>query len=117
MTSTTSAERVVMASGRAGEQASPRMAALLLSRVDRQRGGDDRLGRFDVGDGRDADAGGLDDVDDVDADAGPDVARRRGVIPRHVDRDDGGDDAAIARADAAALSGAHSAEKGSASTG
>src|SRR6187455_2415483 len=42
----------------------------------------------------DADAGRLDDVDDVDADAGPDVARRRRLVPRHVGGDDGGDDAA-----------------------
>src|SRR5256712_10834991 len=31
----------------------------------------------------------------ADADARTDVARRRGVVPRHVDRDDGGDDAAV----------------------
>jgi hypothetical protein len=46
-----------------------------------------------VGDGRDADARRLDDVDGVDADARTDVARRRGVVPRHVGRDDGSDDA------------------------
>ena len=51
--------------------------------------------RVHVGDGRDADARRLDDVDGVDADARTDVARRRGVVPRHVGRDDGGDDAAI----------------------
>ena len=34
---------------------------------------------------------------------GPDVARRRGVVPRHVGRDDGGDDAAVAGPDAVAL--------------
>ena len=45
----------------------------------------------------------LDDVDDVHAHAGTDVARRRRVVPRHVDRDDGGDDAAVAGPDAAAL--------------
>ena len=50
-----------------------------------------------------ADARRLDDVDGVDADAGTGVARRRGVVPRHVGRDDGGDDAAVARPDAAAL--------------
>src|SRR5713101_7282800 len=60
-----------------------------------QRGGDDRLVRVHVGDGRDADARRLDDVDGVDADARTDVARRRGVVPRHVGRDDGGDDAAV----------------------
>ena len=43
----------------------------------------------------DADARRLDDVDGVDADARSDVARRRGVVPRHVGRDDGGDDAAV----------------------
>ena len=69
----------------------------------RQRGGDDRLVRVHVGDGRDADARRLDDVDGVDADARPDVARRRGVVPRHVGRDDGGDDAAVAGPDAVAL--------------
>jgi hypothetical protein len=61
----------------------------------RQRGGDDRLVRVDVGNGRDADARRLDDVDGVDADARTDVARRRGVVPWHVGRDDGGDDAAV----------------------
>ena len=69
----------------------------------RQRGGDDRLVRVHVGDGRDADARRLDDVDGVDADARTDVARRRGVVPRHVGRDDGGDDAAVPGPDAVAL--------------
>ncbi len=67
-------------------------------------GSDDRVVHVDVGHGRDADARRLDDVDDVDADAGPDVARRRGLVPRHVDRDDGGDDAAGPAPGAAALS-------------
>ena len=62
--------------------------------LDEQRCANDRLVHFDVGDGWHADARGLDDVDDVDADARPDVAGRRGVIPWHVARDDGGDDAA-----------------------
>src|SRR5436190_744246 len=61
----------------------------------RQRGGDDRLVRVHVGDGRDADARRLDDVDGVDADARTDVAQRRGVVPGHVGRDDGSDDAAV----------------------
>src|SRR6187399_945939 len=52
---------------------------------------------------RDVDAGRLDDVDDVDAAAGPDVARRRRRVPEHVGADDGGDDAAVARAHAVAL--------------
>src|SRR5438094_8200322 len=69
-----------------------------------QRGGNDRLVRIEVGDGRDADGRRLDDVDGVDADARTDVARRRGVVPRHVDRDDGRDDAAVVDADAVALS-------------
>ena len=69
----------------------------------RQRGGDDRLVHVHVGDGRDADARRLDDVDGVDADARTDVARRRGVVPRHVGRDDGGDDAAVLGPDAVAL--------------
>jgi Predicted metal-binding integral membrane protein (DUF2182) len=60
-----------------------------------ERGGNDRLVRVHVGDGRDADARRLDDVDGVDADARTDVARRRGVVPWHVDRNDGGDDAAV----------------------
>src|SRR3989454_10632957 len=69
----------------------------------RQRGGNDRLVRVDVGDGRDADARRLDDVDGVDADAWTDVARRGGLVPLHVGRDDGGDDAAVPRPDAVAL--------------
>src|SRR5437016_6632330 len=68
-----------------------------------QRGGNDRLVHVHVCDGRDADARRLDDVDGVDADARTDVARRRGVVPWHVGRDDGGDDAAVAGPDAAAL--------------
>src|SRR6266852_4045308 len=69
----------------------------------RQRGGNDRLVHIHVGDGRDADARRLDDVDGVDADARTELARRRGVVPRHVGRDDGGDDAAIPGANAVAL--------------
>src|SRR5438876_1233545 len=72
-----------------------------------QRRGDDRLVRAHVGDGRDADARRLDDVDGVDADARKDVDRRRGVVPRHVGRDDGGDDAAILDANAVALPPGH----------
>src|SRR5512139_443415 len=68
---------------RAGNPASvPRRLGAALRR---ERGGHDRLVRVDVGDGRDADARWLDDVDGVDADARTDVARRRGVVPRHVD--------------------------------
>jgi hypothetical protein len=44
--------------------------------------------RVDVGDGRDVDAWRLDDVDGVDPDARTDVARRCGVVPWHVGRDD-----------------------------
>src|SRR5882672_3660651 len=69
----------------------------------RQRGGDDRLVRVHVGDGRHAYARRLDDVDGLDADARTDVARRRGVVPWHVGRDDGGDDAAVLGPDAVAL--------------
>src|SRR5512145_2160842 len=69
----------------------------------RQRGGDDRMVRIHVGDGRDGDARRLDDVDGVDADARTDVARRRSVVPRHVGRDDGGDDAAVLGLNAVAL--------------
>src|SRR5688500_9861936 len=43
----------------------------------------------------------------VDADAGADVVRRRGVVRRHVGRDDGGDDAAIVDPDAVALPRVH----------
>src|SRR5258708_17824591 len=68
-----------------------------------QRGADDRLVRVHVDDGRDADARRLDDVDGLDADARADLARCRGVVPRHVGRDDGGDDAAVPRPDALAL--------------
>src|SRR5258708_27051210 len=68
-----------------------------------QRSGDDRLAYVHVGDRGDAHAGRLDDVDGVDADARTDVARRRGVVPRHVGRDDGSDDAAIIGANAEAL--------------
>src|SRR3954465_8046310 len=56
----------------------------------RQRGGDDRLVRIHAGDG-------------VDANARTDVARRRRVVPRRVGGHDGGDDAAVAGADALAL--------------
>src|SRR3984893_1217383 len=73
----------------------------------RQRGGDDRLGCVHVGDGRDADARRLDDVDGMDADAWTDVAGRRGVVPRHVGRDDGGDDPAVLGPDAVALPPGH----------
>src|SRR5467141_5117801 len=68
-----------------------------------ERSGNDRLVCVHVGDGRDADARRLDDVDGVDADARTDVARRRDVVPRHVGRDDGGDDAAILGPNAVAL--------------
>src|SRR5580765_4991572 len=54
----------------------------LGSALCRQRGGDDRLVRIYVGNGRDADARRMDDVDGVDADARADVARSRSVIPR-----------------------------------
>src|SRR5438309_6472568 len=75
----------------------------LSAALRRQRGGDDRLVRVHVGEGRDADARRLDDGDGVEADARTDVARRRGVVPWHVGRDDGGDDAAVAGPDAVAL--------------
>src|SRR5438105_11213446 len=68
-----------------------------------QRGGNDRLVRVHVGDGRDADARRLEDVDGVDADARTNVARRRGIVPLHVGRDDGGDDAPVLDPDAVAL--------------
>lgn len=59
-----------------------------------QCGDDDRLVHIHVGDGRDADARCLDHVDGVDADARTDLACHSGFVSRHVDRDDGGDDAA-----------------------
>src|SRR5271165_7413442 len=104
-TSTTSAERSRGCRGATGgREISRRMVcersfpASLLRRLGaafgRQRGGDDPLVRVHVGDGRDADAWRLDDGDGV-ADARTDVARRPGVVPRHVGRDDGSDDAAI----------------------
>src|ERR1700674_1080422 len=77
----------------------PRLGSALRG----QRGGDDRLVRVHVGDGRDADARRLDDVDGVDANARTDVARRRGVVPWNVGRDDGGDDAAVLGPHARAL--------------
>src|ERR1041385_7079267 len=61
-----------------------------------QRGGNRRVERLDVGDGR--------DVDGVDAAAGAAMAGRRGVVPRHVGRDDDGDDAAVPDPDAVAPS-------------
>ena len=63
-------------------------------------GTNDRLVRVHVGGAR-----RLDDVDGVDADARTDVARRCGVVPRHVDRDDGSDDAGILGADAVSATG------------
>src|SRR5258708_36301191 len=85
----------------------PSFPASLLRRLGaalrRQRGGDDRVVRVHVGDGRDADARRLDDGDGVDADARTDVARCRGVVPRYVGRDDGSDDAAVLGANAVAL--------------
>src|SRR6266852_3781403 len=82
----------------------------------RQRGGDDRPVRVHVGDGRDADARRLDDVDGVDADARTDVARRRGVVPRRVDRVGNGRLSAGRRAggggDAAAGAGARRSDRG-----
>src|SRR5229473_2040723 len=41
--------------------------------------------------------------DEHDADVRTDMARRRGVVPGHVGRDDGRDDAAVAGPDALAL--------------
>src|SRR5712691_4332454 len=112
-TSTTSAERnrgyrraiAEWRSRKHGFRASvrARLPGRLGAALRRQRGGDDRLVRVHVGDGRDADARWLDDVDGVDADARTDVARRRGVVPRHVGLDDGGDDAAVPGPDAVAL--------------
>src|SRR4029450_3288584 len=68
------------------------------------RDGHHHLVCIHVDDERDAHAGRLDDVDGVDADARTIVDRRRGVIPWHVGRDDGRDDAAILGARAVELS-------------
>src|SRR6266850_2209385 len=99
-TSTTKAER-----SRHGFRASfPAGVLWRLSAALRwQRGGNDRLVRVHVGDERDADARRLDDVDGVDADGRTDVVRRRGVVPWHVGRDDGGNDAAVLGPNAVAL--------------
>src|SRR6516164_2171606 len=80
-----------------------RLLRCLGAALRRQHGNNNRRVRVHVGDGRDADARRLDDVDDLDADARTNVARRRGVVPRHVGRDDGSDDAAILGANAVAL--------------
>jgi len=69
----------------------------------RQRSDHNQLVRVHVGDGRHANARRLDNVDGMDADARTDVAWSGGIFPRHVGRDDGGDDAAILDADALAL--------------
>ena len=67
------------------------------------RGADNCVVRAHAGDAWDADAGRLDDVDGLDANAGTNVDPSRCIVPRDVDRDDGGDDAAVADADAVAL--------------
>jgi predicted metal-binding membrane protein len=67
--------------------------------------------RVHVGNGRVADARRLDDVDGVDADAGSDVARRRGVVPWHVGRNDGSDDAAVVGPNAVALPSGYRKDK------
>src|ERR1700704_4531230 len=85
----------------------PRFPWRLGAALRRQRGGNDRLVRVHVGDGRDDDARRLDDVDGVDAHARTDVDRRRGVVPRHVGRDDGSDDAAIPDTKSVALPPGH----------
>jgi hypothetical protein len=60
-----------------------------------QRSADYCLVWLHVSNGRDADARGADDVDGMDADAWTDMVERRCVVPGHVGRDDGGDDAAV----------------------
>src|SRR5256885_16179827 len=70
----------------------------------RKRSRNDCLVHINVSDGRDADAWRLDNVDGMDADARTDVARRYGRVPRYVDGDDGGNDAAVSDPDAVALS-------------
>src|SRR6185437_6428203 len=52
--------------------------------------------------GCDAD-GRRDDVDGLDADVRPELDRRRGIVPCHVDGHDGSDDAAVTGPDVAAL--------------
>src|SRR5678815_1595555 len=97
-TSTTGAEHGF------GASVARRLVRCRSAGLRRQRGADGVLVRVHVGDGRYADARRLGDVDDVDADARADVARRRGLVPRYVGRDDGGDDAAVPGSDAVALS-------------
>ena len=70
----------------------------------RQRDADYCLVRIHVVDARDADGRKRDDVQGVDADARTDVARGRGVVHRHVGRDDGSDDVAVVVPHAVALS-------------
>jgi hypothetical protein len=64
---------------------------------------DSRLVLVDASDGNNANAGRLDDVDGLDAKAGTELALRRSFVPRHVDRDDGRDDAAVPGSDVVAL--------------
>jgi len=68
-----------------------------------KRGCHDHRLRVHVGDGRDTDAGRLTYPWLRFQCADQDVAPRRGVVHRHVDRNDGGDDAAIPGPDAMAL--------------
>src|SRR2546430_15152007 len=49
--------------------------------------------------------------DEHDANARTDMASRRGVVPWHVDRDDGGDDAAVLGPNAVALPPARSSRR------
>src|SRR4030095_5113564 len=94
---------------------SARLLRRFSAALRRQRGGHDLLVGVHVGDWRDADARWLDDVYGVDADARTDVARRRGLVPWHVDRDDGGDDAAVPGPGAVALSRGGRRDRGGAS--
>src|SRR5215472_8033397 len=120
-TSTTSAERRRGDSGATAEweitlrgfraTVSPGLLRCLGPALRCLRSGDDRLVQVHVGDGRDADARRLDDVDGVDADARADVARRRSVVPRHVGRNDGRNDAAVVGPYAVALPPGHRQDK------
>ena len=102
-TSTARSELASMSASHRVVSVAARFPRRLGIAVRSRHGGDDSLVRVHVRDGRDAHARRLDDVDDVDANAGTGMVRGRGVIPWHVDGDDGDDDVAFPGADAVAL--------------
>ena len=72
---------------------------------------DGRVVQIDVGDGWNGNAGRLDHVDGMDANAGTDLGRGGGSLPWNVDCDDGGNDAAIIRANTVAISRSRSSRR------